>query len=137
MAHGDSPHDNPEVAAEMSYNSDQFCHIFEQFPEDPSCNVDKWQCINCGALADTVQEIKHFPGCNPGEAKKWEDFYNEAYEEERLECFNCGQTFMRKEQLTEEVDVSNFNVNGQDVGKRILPKCPHCGAVALVGFNEV
>ena len=137
MVHGDSPYDNPEGAAEMAYGSDQFFHIVEKFDDEPACNVDKWQCVNCGAIADTVQQIVHYQGCKPGETKKWEQFYNEAHDEELLQCYNCPETFKRSEQLTSEVDAPNFSVNGTTVGKVTLPKCPHCGAVALVGFNPV
>lgn len=39
-------------------------------------------CNNCGASAPTPEEIKHHPTCTPGESKKWQDFYEKAYEEE-------------------------------------------------------
>lgn len=37
--------------------------------------LDIWQCNDCGAHADTVQEIKHYTACLPGELKKWQNFY--------------------------------------------------------------
>ena len=35
------------------------------------------QCNDCGAHADTKENVSHYDSCNPGESKKWEDFYNE------------------------------------------------------------
>lgn len=33
-------------------------------------------CDNCGAFADSPENIKHHRTCTPGESKKWEKFYN-------------------------------------------------------------
>ena len=38
-------------------------------------------CNNCGAHAETEAGIKHFKTCKPGEAKKWEKFYEEGNKE--------------------------------------------------------
>lgn len=39
-------------------------------------------CDNCGAYASRAEDIIHYGSCTPGEAKKWERFYEEANEEE-------------------------------------------------------
>jgi hypothetical protein len=39
-------------------------------------------CNNCGAHALQEKDIEHHPTCVPGEAKKWEEFYEKANEEE-------------------------------------------------------
>jgi len=39
------------------------------------------QCINCGAYAKEIDQIKHYESCKPGEAKKWEMFYEYAEKE--------------------------------------------------------
>jgi hypothetical protein len=49
--------------------------------------ADIWQCNDCGAHAEGgSQLIKHHPTCQPGESKKWEDFYTKANEEEEAEA---------------------------------------------------
>lgn len=40
------------------------------------------QCNNCGAFAGAIKDINHYPACQPGEAKKWEHFYNDTNHEE-------------------------------------------------------
>lgn len=51
-------------------------------------------------------------------------------------CFNCNKTFRACEMKYEEVNCSNFSVNGQKaVG--VLQQCPHCNAVAIAGFNAI
>lgn len=44
--------------------------------------ADIWQCVNCGAHASAIDKIAHFAGCEPGEAAKWEKFYEYAEEED-------------------------------------------------------
>jgi len=46
----------------------QMCSIDED-------GFDSFSCINCGAYAEKPEDIKHHKGCCPGEAKKWEEFY--------------------------------------------------------------
>ncbi len=54
--------------------------------------TDVYQCSDCGAyvLRDTEDatafdpenpNIKHFDGCVPGDAKRWEEYYNKVDEE--------------------------------------------------------
>lgn len=38
-------------------------------------------CDNCGAFADSPENIKHYKTCIPGEAKKWEKFYSYSNKE--------------------------------------------------------
>ena len=42
------------------------------------------QCTNCGAhtLTGKKSDIKHHKTCTPGEARKWEKFYEQANAEE-------------------------------------------------------
>ena len=40
-------------------------------------------CDNCGAFASKPEDIKHHSTCKPGESKFWQDFYENANEEER------------------------------------------------------
>jgi hypothetical protein len=40
-------------------------------------------CNNCGAHADSPENIKHFDTCQAGDAEKWEKFYKEAGEMEQ------------------------------------------------------
>lgn len=49
---------------------------------DRECDLDIHQCDNCGAYAPKAENIKHHATCTPGEAKKWEKFYEEANAEE-------------------------------------------------------
>jgi hypothetical protein len=46
-------------------------------------NVTKgvWQCNDCGAYADKKENIVHYDSCQPGESKKWEDFYEDQKED--------------------------------------------------------
>ena len=39
------------------------------------------KCNNCGAYAEEGTKIKHYDTCRPGEAKYWENFYEEANSE--------------------------------------------------------
>jgi rubrerythrin len=45
-------------------------------------DADVWQCNDCGAYADKKENIQHHPTCVPGEAKKWEEFYDAANRED-------------------------------------------------------
>ena len=38
-------------------------------------------CNNCGAYADKPENVKHHETCTPGEAKKWEKYYEENQDE--------------------------------------------------------
>jgi hypothetical protein len=41
-------------------------------------NLDVYECINCGALADDDPDlIVHYKTCKKGESKKWEKFYDQ------------------------------------------------------------
>lgn len=35
-------------------------------------------CDNCGAHSDEIKTITHYDSCTPGEAKKWEKYYNDT-----------------------------------------------------------
>ena len=39
-------------------------------------------CNDCGAHARSMDNLRHYPTCKPGESKKWADFYAKANEEE-------------------------------------------------------
>jgi len=60
-----------------NYNTDDFTHLCE-----PEADLDIWQCNNCGAHADKKEDVKHYPKCVSGDAKKWEKFYEDANEED-------------------------------------------------------
>ena len=38
------------------------------------------QCNDCGAYADTKENIVHHDTCKPGESRKWAGFYAEEEE---------------------------------------------------------
>lgn len=38
-------------------------------------------CDDCGAFAETPEDVKHYPSCKPGDSEKWEKYYNEQEEE--------------------------------------------------------
>ena len=50
--------------------------------EEKECDLDIYQCIDCGAYADKENDIKHHDSCTEGEAKKWENFYKNNQEED-------------------------------------------------------
>ena len=37
-------------------------------------------CNNCGAFADKPEKINHFKSCQPGSAKRWEEYYQQEEE---------------------------------------------------------
>lgn len=41
-----------------------------------------FQCLDCGAHAKTAEQVVHHPTCEPGDARRWENFYEKANEEE-------------------------------------------------------
>jgi len=43
-------------------------------------------CDNCGAHANKIKNIKHYPTCTPGESKKWEAYYDEWDDEYDIDC---------------------------------------------------
>jgi len=52
-------------------------------------------------------------------------------------CFNCSKRFKESEMKSKDVP-NNFTVlctESQSTGK--VDQCPHCDAVAFVGFNIV
>ena len=38
-------------------------------------------CNDCGAYATTDEDIKHHASCVPGDAAKWETYYDEELQE--------------------------------------------------------
>ena len=34
-----------------------------------------WQCNDCGAHADSKENVVHHGSCTPGESKKWEEIW--------------------------------------------------------------
>ena len=52
--------------------------LSKKYAPDDYTNVteDVCQCNNCGAYADTMENVVHHLTCKPGESKKWEDHYN-------------------------------------------------------------
>ena len=58
------------------------------------------------------------------------------YQAARYVCYNCDKTFSAGEMKFKDVDTPNFTIDGQEaVGT--FQQCPHCDAVAVVGFNLV
>jgi len=49
-----------------------------------------FQCNDCGAHADTIENIPHHDTCSPNESAKWERTYAAANEEgAELHCAKC------------------------------------------------
>ena len=44
--------------------------------------LDIWQCMDCGAHAKTAEAIQHHATCQPGESKRWQEFYADQPEDE-------------------------------------------------------
>ena len=42
-------------------------------------------CLDCGATADIADAVVHYPTCKPGEAIRWEKFYEQTDEEVKQE----------------------------------------------------
>lgn len=52
--------------------------IHMEIPDDPEVS-DIYQCEDCGAFCFTVpNDIRHFDGCTPGEAAKWQAHYSQT-----------------------------------------------------------
>lgn len=64
----------------MKYPADEI----QQATSIAEDGFDTWQCINCGAYAETIDKIQHADNCKPGEARKWEKFYEDANAEEEV-----------------------------------------------------
>ena len=45
---------------------------------------NRWSCNDCGAHGTVKEQIVHHKTCEPGESKRWEKFYTEANEEEKM-----------------------------------------------------
>ena len=60
----------------MSYHQSDFTHISES-----EIDLDIWQCINCGAHAETAKQVKHYETCKPGECDKWTEQYSKEEQE--------------------------------------------------------
>ena len=55
----------------------------------PTEDYTVYSCINCGAHSlESSKDIKHHDGCKPGESKRWEKFYSDAFAE--TDCSKCG-----------------------------------------------
>lgn len=61
----------------------------QQIHNIPTEDYTVYNCNNCGAHSLTSPEdIKHHDGCKPGEAKRWEKHYEDAFAE--TPCSKCG-----------------------------------------------
>ncbi len=40
-------------------------------------------CDDCGAHAEDPTEIEHYPTCEPGSSRRWQELHNELPEEEK------------------------------------------------------
>jgi hypothetical protein len=49
-----------------------------EFTHDEDAGM--WICNDCGAYAPTAREVKHHATCQPGDARKWAEFYEKANE---------------------------------------------------------
>ena len=38
---------------------------------------EAWSCNDCGAYAESTDEIEHYPSCKTGESERWIKFYTE------------------------------------------------------------
>ena len=55
----------------------------------------------------------------------------------KFQCFDCHKIFTEDE-MKQEIVPSNFQVMGSTSDKTgMVDKCPHCGAVAFLGFNII
>ncbi len=57
----------------------------------------------------------------------------EFVKSETFRCFNCEKTFGAEEMKFKRVS-NNFNVIGGAAPGSEVQACPHCGAVAFLGF---
>ncbi len=39
-------------------------------------------CNDCGAWAETEEEVTHYPTCTPGESAYWQKYYEETPDED-------------------------------------------------------
>jgi hypothetical protein len=55
----------------------------------PEEDYTVYSCTNCGAHSlESPKDIKHYTGCKPGESKRWEKFYEDAFA--GTDCSKCG-----------------------------------------------
>ena len=47
-----------------------------EHPDDFEGATEIWSCNDCGAYADKPENVKHHESCNPGEARRWEEYYS-------------------------------------------------------------
>jgi rubrerythrin len=53
-------------------------------PDDEYTNITEgldlsvWVCNNCGAFAETKEQVRHFETCKAGESKRWEQYYGQT-----------------------------------------------------------
>lgn len=52
-------------------------HTYTRVDED---SVHVVVCNDCGAYAATKEAIAHYSSCKPGEAKRWEKYYEKSDE---------------------------------------------------------
>jgi hypothetical protein len=80
-----------ELPHREDYTERSFYHVV-----DEELDLDIWQCNDCGAVGDTVEQIEHHDSCKPGESEYWKEFYTRANEEEDSEDekpANCTEPF--------------------------------------------
>lgn len=49
-----------------------------------------YQCNDCGAYAETEDEVQHYPTCQPGESARWEKKYEEAFHDDEFDAEYYG-----------------------------------------------
>ncbi len=40
-------------------------------------DVDVVMCNDCGAFAETEEDVQHYPSCHPGESAYWQKYYEQ------------------------------------------------------------
>jgi len=56
------------------------CFPDEQIPEREYTEIEEagvHVCNDCGAYAESPEQVEHHLTCKPGESKRWEKFYEE------------------------------------------------------------
>jgi len=91
--------------------------VTQSIHDIPTEDYTVYSCNNCGAHSlESPKDIKHYARCKPGESKRWEKFYEDAWQE--YDCSKCGHTGKT---------CSDFGIEEE---------CPVGGPFALQVINE-
>jgi hypothetical protein len=63
--------------------------VTQSIHDIPTEDYTVYSCNNCGAHSlKSPKDIKHHDTCKPGDSKRWEKFYEDAFAE--TDCSKCG-----------------------------------------------